>query len=80
MTCIERREARIRHIRTRNLTEQHNSTSDEVTATPEVHYQIGKSEVSPEHVGLFVKNRSGDPAVNVDLVSSNPLSSFTDWH
>lgn len=67
MTCIERREARIRRIRTRNFAEQNNSASDkEVTVlAPEVHYQIGKSEACPEHVGLFVKNRSGDPAVNV---------------
>jgi hypothetical protein len=73
MTCIERREARIRRIRARNFTEHNNSTSDkEVAITPKVHYQIGKSQAFPEHIGLFVKNRSGDPAVNVyyDLQSS----------
>ena len=66
MTHVERREARIRRIRSRNLTEHKGSASyEEVAVNPEVHHNIGKSEAFPEHIGLFVMNHSGDPAVNV---------------
>ena len=66
MTRIERREARIRRIRTQNFTERKDPAScKEVAVTPEVHCHIGKSEALPEHIGHFVMDRSGDPAVYV---------------
>jgi hypothetical protein len=66
MTQIERREARIRRIHTRNLIEHRGSAGyKEEAVNPEVHHNIGKSEAFPEHIGVFVMNHSGDPAVNV---------------
>jgi hypothetical protein len=67
MTQIERREARIRRIRTRNLSEGKSSANlEEVAVNPEVHHSIGKTEASPEHIGLFVMNCNGDPSVKVE--------------
>jgi hypothetical protein len=60
MTQIERREARIRRIRTRNLSKGKSSANlEEVAVNPEVHHSIGKTEASPEHIGLFVMNCDG---------------------
>jgi hypothetical protein len=56
MTHIEHQEVRIRHIRSRNLTKHKSSASYE---------EVAVSEAFPEHIGLFVMNHSGDPAVNV---------------
>lgn len=66
MTQIERREARIRRIRAQSLNEDKGLISYErVAANYGVHHCIGQSEASPEHIGLFVRNRGGDPSVKV---------------
>jgi hypothetical protein len=46
---------------------EHRGSADyeEEAVNPEVHHNIGKSEAFPEHIGVFVMNHSGDPAVNV---------------
>jgi hypothetical protein len=70
MTQIERREARIRRIRARNFAEGERITSHEqVAIDPNVHHCIGKSEDSYDHIGLYVMERNGDPAVKVSLYS-----------
>jgi hypothetical protein len=68
MTQIERREARIRHIRTKTFGKDEESTSyEQVALNPHVHHCIGQSENFYEHIGLNFAERSGDPAVRVKV-------------
>ena len=60
---IERRQARIRRIHSQKPSSQHGSK--EYAIRPEAHHVIGKTENSPEHLGLFVQKHSGDPAIGV---------------
>jgi len=57
---IERREARIRRIQTR-LSGQHEA----VDSTLLQHHHIGKSENMHQHIGTFLRNNAGDPAIKV---------------
>lgn len=64
MTQIERRQARIRRIYER-LGESRETRDEENACTPDVHHHIGKSQNYPEHIGLFLQQHAGDPAVKV---------------
>jgi len=66
MTQIERREARIRCIRTRNLGNSKLAGYEHLAVDPSTHHCIGKSEHSYEHIGLYVMQRNSDPAVKVN--------------
>lgn len=33
--------------------------------SPDTHYYIGKSQNEVEHIGMFLSNNAGDPAVKV---------------
>lgn len=68
MTQIERRQARIRRIRARNLASNKMET-ETVDRDPEVHHRIAKSQNQPEHLGQFVHKHSGDPAIKVRVVT-----------
>jgi len=65
MTQIERRQARITRIRMRNDKNKKVDGYEQVAMNPDVHHCIGKSENFPEHIGLYVRERNGDPAVKV---------------
>jgi hypothetical protein len=69
MAQIERRQERIRRIRTRNFqVGNSNSREDDLRASsPDTHHYIGKSQNHWEHIGLFVQKNLGDPAVAVSL-------------
>jgi hypothetical protein len=64
MTQIERRQARIRRIRTRNGG-HHLPQKEKFSICPDVHHSIGMTQNEPEHIGLFVQRHAGDPAVKV---------------
>ena len=66
LTQIERREARIRRISVQNFgrDEVHDRT-EKVSTDPGVHYCIGKSERFFDHLGTFVRQHNGDPAIKV---------------
>ena len=65
MTEIERRQARIRKIRAKNTISPGQAVKDDITLSPEVRYNIGKTENFPEDVGHFVHQHEGDPAHKV---------------
>ena len=71
MTEIERRQARIRKIRAQNSpapgTQRALIDLDVALASPEAHHAIGKTENTPEDVGLFVQKHAGDPAFKVQI-------------
>ncbi|KAG6912852.1 hypothetical protein DXG01_011578, partial [Tephrocybe rancida] len=60
---IERREARLRriHMRTSPLARADDETVRQ--ANPEIHHVIGRTENLPLHIGAFVTDHTGDPAV-----------------
>lgn len=60
MTHIERRQHRLRQMR-----EMHGIEHEDVPKTLEPHHHIGASESAYEYMGLFLRQRSGDPAVKV---------------
>jgi hypothetical protein len=70
LTRIERRKARLRRLR-QNLPSQPNaqnhpsSEAEHGTLDPERHYYIGASETLSEHIGTFLQDHAGDPAVKV---------------
>jgi len=61
---IERREARIRRIRTR-LSHEQRLHSERVGSTPREHHHIGISQNQYEHIGTFLRKNDGDPAIRV---------------
>jgi hypothetical protein len=63
---IERREARLRHIRTKIYGEKPNQ-SEVVGITPEEHHHIGISQNYHDHIGTFLQQNAGDPAIQVHL-------------
>lgn len=67
---IERREARLRRINSKLPNSRRSRTSRWRKAarkpiSPQVHHHIGRSEDVYEHVGTFLRQRSGDPAIQV---------------
>jgi hypothetical protein len=67
MARIERRQARIRRIRARTSASA-SSPTEKLPIAPDVHHCIGRSQNQPEHIGLFVQNNSGNPAIKVLLI------------
>jgi hypothetical protein len=71
MTQVECREACIRHIHTRTLDKGEKSTIYEhVAQKPDAHHCIRQSEDSYEHVGLYVMEHNGEPAVKLKVCQS----------
>jgi hypothetical protein len=70
MTQIERRQARLRRIRTRYQLAG-KSLDEDVATTPEAHHCIGTSQNHPENVTIFIQNHKGDPAIKVTLTLKN---------
>jgi hypothetical protein len=70
MTQIERRQKRIRDIRQKILKESGTLSgihSEVQSNNLDVHHHIGVSENLPEDIGLFLRVRAGDPAVQVQV-------------
>ena len=68
MTQIERRQTRIRRIKHKLMSTR---AQVEVVATaPEAHHHIGISQKRHEHIPSFVRDREGDPAVQVSTISN----------
>src|SRR5882762_4566174 len=61
---IERRETRLRRIRTRLSRDR--STDEKVPNTPHGHHHIGTSQNQFEHIGTFLSRNSGDLATKVN--------------
>lgn len=77
MTRIERRQQRIRRLRTRfqaasQIPLTPNITSPEITSTPDTHHHIGKSQHDYENIGTFLLNNAGDPAIQVSSLLNVP--------
>ncbi|KAG6912621.1 hypothetical protein DXG01_013254 [Tephrocybe rancida] len=67
---IERRETRLRRINARNTALDRAARADDETVRqvdPDIHHVIGKTENLLLHIGLFVRDHTGDPAVLVRL-------------
>lgn len=79
ITQIERRQARIRRIRTRlDLDRSAKPVFEAETGTSSNdRYHIGKTQNHPENIISFVQKHTGDPAVKVSLLLllSYPFSS-----
>jgi hypothetical protein len=63
---IERREARLRRIRAKLSKD---NTREAVGNTPHEHHHIGVSQNQFEHLGTFLRDHSGDPAIKVRHIS-----------
>lgn len=59
---MERREARLRSLRG-----QHFPRAEDAVHTQdfESHHHMGKSQKEYDHIGTFLANNSGDPAIKV---------------
>lgn len=63
ITQIERRQARIRKIkRGRSIAHQEN-----VPTAADIHHQIGRSQREFHDIGVFLRDRTGDPALSVSI-------------
>lgn len=62
---IERREARLRRIRAKLSKGSSDNTREAVGTTPHEHHHIGVSQNQFEHLGTFLRDHSGDPAIKV---------------
>ena len=65
LAAIERRQARIRRIRTR---QEISNTTDPTPDVPEQHHVIGKSQNFPEEINSFLLKNSHNPAAKVALL------------
>jgi hypothetical protein len=66
MTRIERRQARIRRIKSKMVTNR--AEVEDVATSPEAHYHIGSSQNRHEHIPTFLHQHEGDPAIQVCVV------------
>ena len=64
MAQIERRQARIRQIRSKNVLGK-DAARESVPVKPEKHHVIGTSENVSEHLAMFVRKNQLDPAIEV---------------
>ncbi|KIM77688.1 hypothetical protein PILCRDRAFT_90994 [Piloderma croceum F 1598] len=60
---IERRQARIRQIRARTASHR---PREHVASTPQEHHHISVSQNDHEHIGTFLRDNTGDPAIQYD--------------
>ena len=67
LAAIERRQTRIRRIRTRQAIL---SAADPTPEVLEQHHVIGKSQNDPEDINKFLQKNSDDPAAKVTLFYS----------
>jgi hypothetical protein len=67
LTQIERRQARLRRIRTR-CKESRRSTGEEIATSPDVHHVIGQSQNHPVHIPTFLQDNADDPAIKASVV------------
>ena len=67
LTQIKRRQARIHRI-CEKLNKSKKLTSEEVACEPFERYNIGKSQNYPVCISQFLRSRTGDPAVKVQLL------------
>lgn len=69
MARIERRQHRLRRLRTRfqaaSGTTSTPNINTEPAFSPDAHYHIGKSQNEYEPIGTFLSSNAGDPAVQV---------------
>lgn len=74
MTRIERREARIRRIRAKLFKGMKHGNEALVPPAPEAHHHIGTSQNSYQHIGSFLRDHSGDPAIKVSTYTHKNIS------
>jgi hypothetical protein len=70
MTQIERRQARIRRIRTQ-FQKTRNTVDEDVAISEEAHHVIGVSQNFSENIPLFLQKNGSDPAVKVVVHPTN---------
>lgn len=61
---IERREARLRRIRARFSATRHDAC-EAMVSSPYEHHHVGVSQNHHHHIGTFLRENSGDPAIKV---------------
>lgn len=64
MAQIERRQARLRRIRT-TLKKAGKPSDERIPSAPTAHHVFGKSQNHPEHIPSFLQQNKDDPAVAV---------------
>jgi hypothetical protein len=67
---MERHESRLRRIRQR-LSSEGRLEREPVARTPQEHHHIGISEKCHENIGHFLRTRTGDPAIQVQIIAIN---------
>lgn len=68
MTRIERRETRLRRIRAKlGMPARSRNVNSTGSKALKGHYHIGESENVYQHIGTFLRNNAGDPAIKVCL-------------
>lgn len=72
MTRIERRETRIRRIRAKlRIPMPMKAKKSNITGKAlQRRYHIGESENAYHHIGTFLRNNTGDPALKVSFMIS----------
>lgn len=65
---IECREARLRRIRAKLSNAGQLQDEETVVADPQKHHHISCSQNNYHHIGTFLRNNAGDPAVKVGVV------------
>lgn len=80
MTQIERRQARIRHIRERLNAAGTPAETDAGASSPTARYHVGKTQNQPEHIIAFVQKNAGDPAVKVNTYTCETNNSMVNYN
>ena len=65
MTGLERREARIRRIREKLWPKGVKPADEPSSQASDAHHHIGTSQSNPVHIGKFLQDNAGDPAIKV---------------
>jgi hypothetical protein len=64
---IEHRETRLRQIRAKLANHRQEGCNDAALGTLRKHHHIGASENDYEHIGTFLRQHAGDPAIKVQI-------------
>jgi hypothetical protein len=66
MAQVERRQARIHHIRSQQFSDTlDDDIDDNVASSPDIQYVIGQSQNNPLDIVVFMQRHDGDPALHV---------------
>jgi hypothetical protein len=76
LTRIERCQTRIRRIGDRIVPRPHPEIA-EIARSPHAHHHIGLTQKFPVHIGSYLRDHVGDPAINVSAIIHTFLTDFS---